>query len=104
MQASSFAGLQRWVTDIGKPREGMVLPGGDRDRYLDLNQRLKELVQVTMDRETYKYLMKKQFEGICSDKRRESSSMNADGVKIVDFKEKCCHREFYTMQTEFSED
>ena len=56
-----------------------------------LNNRLKDLVQNTMDRETYKYLLKTvQYEVASEEKTNQ--------------KEKCCHSEYYAMQSEFSID
>ena len=49
MQASTFGGLQRWLSP----------PLNDREVYFSLSNRLRDLVKVTIDRETQKYLLRK---------------------------------------------
>ena len=63
---------------------------------------------MTMDRETHKYLLRKQMDGMLVGERRPSSSGcgGATGTEYetpVQVKEKCSHCDFYSMSAEFAE-
>lgn len=76
MKASTFGGLQRWTGINIDYNAIMVNPTimltlqKDQEVYNRLSDSLKELVQVTVERETSKYLLRKQYGG----DRRESES------------------------------
>lgn len=91
----------------------------DQQVYEQLSCNLQELVKVTMERETHKYLLRKRSEeesmemqksegrprpASTSSKPQSAAACDMSFATFEQVKERCQHSDFYAMKAEYFED